>query len=377
VLLFLSALISVLGAYEFKIKNDVWLRAGYATQEWSDHSQGIYSLNGYYLPEIECEPFKISKGALDLLVGGYFRGDLNITQADNETFDEADSKVSGKSELYRGWLRWSRQKYEVRLGLQKLNFGTAFLLRNEQWFDSVDPRDAMGFTKGVWSALFRYYTANNGTIWLWSILGEEDLKGIEYLPSMKYAPEFGGRIQMPVFGSDQAVSYHFRQLDEDNLLGSDNEQRIALDGRWDTFVGFWYESTLCIFSNEEQIYNKFLTVGTDYTFNIGTGVHVLVEHLYQAVSENDVLSSVDEKNNTALQMDFSLGIYDSVQAIVVYDWDTYKSDSFWAVTHTTDHFALILSYSESTSLQMFSGNREEYDQYITDKTIQLTLRMTY
>ena len=42
---------------------------------------------------------------------------------------------------YRLKLRFATNQTETQIGLQKLNFGPAQLLRSLQWFDQVDPRD--------------------------------------------------------------------------------------------------------------------------------------------------------------------------------------------------------------------------------------------
>ncbi|MBN2829813.1 MAG: hypothetical protein JXR56_05790 [Candidatus Cloacimonetes bacterium] len=361
ILIVLTLTVGFLSAYDLNLKHDIWVRGSYTIPNPPE-----YALGAYYLPELEYMPYESKSGKLDLMLGGYFRGEADLTQPENESIVLKDTEFSAKADLYRAWVRWSSNRYEARLGLQKLNFGTAFILRNEQWFDSVDPRDAMGFTKGVWGALFRYYTANNGTIWFWTILGDDELKGIEYISSKMNSPEFGGRIQMPVFGADQAVSYHFRRLDKDNIFLNDNEHRIALDGRWDTFIGLWYEATLSVYSNEKHSYHKYLTIGSDYTLNIGNGIHILAEHLYQATAMEAFLESETEYNNTALQLEYLIGLYNSLQGLSVYDWDTEKTEMYFAITNTSDYLTTILSYMISPSVT------ED-----TKHTIQLSLRITF
>jgi hypothetical protein len=50
--------------------------------------------------------------------------------------------------------------------LQKINFGSASMLRPLMWFDQMDPRDPLQLTDGVWGLLGRYYFLNNANIWL-------------------------------------------------------------------------------------------------------------------------------------------------------------------------------------------------------------------
>jgi len=82
-------------------------------------------------------------------------------------FNEANTDGSFKP--YRAWMRYSSQQFEIRLGLQKINFGSATLLRPLMWFDQIDPRDPLQITNGVWGILGRYYFLNNANIWVWSL----------------------------------------------------------------------------------------------------------------------------------------------------------------------------------------------------------------
>ena len=60
-------------------------------------------------------------------------------------------RLSAASRLkpYRAWARIKTSRFEARGGLQKINFGSATLLRPLMWFDSVDPRDPLQITEGV------------------------------------------------------------------------------------------------------------------------------------------------------------------------------------------------------------------------------------
>jgi len=47
--------------------------------------------------------------------------------------------ADGKIKPYRVWARYSSRQFEIRLGLQKINFGSATMLRPLMWFDQLDP----------------------------------------------------------------------------------------------------------------------------------------------------------------------------------------------------------------------------------------------
>jgi len=113
----------------------------------------------------------------------------------------------GHDKPYRFWARYSAKQVELRIGLQKINFGSASMLRPLMWFDQVDPRDPLMLTDGVWGILGRYYFLNNANIWLWGLYGNDNRKGWEIFNSQKTIPEFGGRLQIPVPKGESGFSF--------------------------------------------------------------------------------------------------------------------------------------------------------------------------
>jgi hypothetical protein len=63
--------------------------------------------------------------------------------------------------LYRAILRYTSTQSEIQLGLQKINFGPAQLVRTLMWFDRVDPRDPLKLTDGVYGLRYKYSFLNN------------------------------------------------------------------------------------------------------------------------------------------------------------------------------------------------------------------------
>jgi hypothetical protein len=99
--------------------------------------------------------------------------------------------LSGEVRPYRLWLRLSSSRLEARLGLQKINFGSATVFRPLMWFDRLGPRDPLQITDGVWGLLLRYYLKNNANIWIWGLYGNRDEKGWERQPTASRTPEWG------------------------------------------------------------------------------------------------------------------------------------------------------------------------------------------
>lgn len=225
--------------------------------------------------------------------------------------------------LYRLWTRYAAAQWQITAGLQKIDFGSASILRPLQWFNEIDPRDPIGLTRGVTGIVGRYVFLNNSNIWLWGLYGNERRRGLDLEASVGSA-EFGGRFQIPVPKGELAATYHFREADLTSVgLPFDMvpEHKFGIDGKWDIGVGVWTEM---VFSMKQESagplrYQKYLNVGTDYTFGIGNGLNMMLEHLLIAF-DADPLGYDQTVNLTAITTAYSLGFYDSVQLIAYYNW---------------------------------------------------------
>ena len=285
-------------------------------------------------------------------------GEVSLKTSIGGRLDSPGSRL----DTYRFWARLSSAQYELRAGLQKINFGAATLLRPLMWFDRIDPRDPLGLTNGVYGLLGRCFFLNNANLWVWGLYGNDKSKGWELLPSDDGDIEFGGRLQYPVGSGDLALTYHRRKANPDLLFsgailkdlpsetdpfddlppGTDPfellaeidphellvmreaipEQRFALDGRWDLEIGLWGEGVV-VHQDSRLLpfqYRHFLTIGADYTFAVGNGLHVLGEHLLFAQSKK--LFGADENQHfSALSLNYNAGMLDRLTAIAYYNWE--------------------------------------------------------
>lgn len=256
-----------------------------------------------------------------------------------------DLETNGRIKPYRMWLRLSSSQFEARIGLQKINFGSAALLRPLMWFDRIDPRDPLQITDGVYALLLRYYFLNNANIWLWGLYGNDETKGWEFIPSDEKSIEYGGRFQVPVPMGEIAVSYHHRRIDlQKGLirlllmsgvslpqsfppldlidLGTVPEDRFGLDGKWDVSVGLWIEGAL-IHQDIDLIplkYQRLVNIGLDYTFGVGNGLYALYEHFLFDLTE-EALGKGEGFEFSALSLNYPLGLIDNLTAMIYYDWE--------------------------------------------------------
>jgi hypothetical protein len=252
--------------------------------------------------------------------------------------------LDGAIKPYRLWLRLSSSRFEARLGLQKINFGSATLIRPLMWFDRLDPRDPLQVSEGVYGLLLRYYFKGNANLWLWGLYGNLDTKGWETLPTARRTPEFGARFQAPLFSGEGGVTVHFRRADNWATADSQAESRFALDGKWDIGVGLWVESAFVHRADPTTTldWQRSLTVGTDYTFKFGNGLYLLAEQFFSGYSPSPLGSSGDATVISTLLVRYPLGLLDSLNAIEYYDWHDRRLYTFASWQRTTDHWQFFL-----------------------------------
>lgn len=260
----------------------------------------------------------------------------------------ANSNADSDVKPYRFWIRYSTPQFEARFGLQKINFGPARMLRSLMWFDTIDPRDPLQLTDGVWGGLARYYFLNNANLWAWVLLGNGDPKGWEQFGSDERTPEYGGRIQVPVPAGEAGVTYHHRRAAVSGLwqtlpgLSRSRfmEDRYALDVRWDLAIGVWAEAALTQQAVKSPFRcRKMLTLGADYTIGLGNGILVTAEHLLLRIS--DSFSRPGQSAEfSACGVNYPLGLLDAVTVMVYRDWKNESWYRFVNLQRTYDRWQL-------------------------------------
>jgi hypothetical protein len=285
-------------------------------------------LGGRYIPQLNYEVLLNNNHKIDFEASANIYGSAGLNPFDS-------LKADGKLKPYRLWARYSSQQFELRAGLQKINFGSASLLRPLMWFDQVDPRDPLKLTDGVWGVLARFYLLNNANIWLWGLYGNNNPRGWDIAGTNKHFPEVGGRIQIPVPAGEAGISYHHRIADTRNLgelispFSEVPENRLGFDIKLDLVVGLWLEGSwvkrnkdMGMFTNQE-----ILNAGTDYTFGIGNGLYVIFEQLLAANDDKPF----NFQNNTSfslLSLSYPVGIFDNISGIVYFDWKNKNAYNF-------------------------------------------------
>jgi hypothetical protein len=305
----------------FKGQLSVW-------EHYNPNNKLPFWTGGRYIPQLNFEIKPARNRLIDFESSANIYGNAGLKSFDTTSFD-------GDIKPYRLWARYSSQQFEFRLGLQKINFGSASLLRPLMWFDQIDPRDPLQLTDGVWSALARYYFLNNANIWLWALYGNKNPKGWELIKTNKKIPEMGGRFQIPVPKGEAAFSYHHRIADNRDFSSAiwfyDRipEDRFGFDAKFDLVIGCWIEASwinrnknIGRYTNQEII-----NLGGDYTFGVGNGLTVVFEQLIAAYDEK---AFKFDQNITfsLLNMTYPIGLFDKINVIIYYDWINKASYNF-------------------------------------------------
>ncbi len=177
----------------------------------------------------------------------------------DETLVDSDD-ATWRHLLYRGWVRWQDDDFEVTLGRQRIALGRAQLWNPSDLFNPIPPLAVEADQRiGVDSALGRVRLYHD--LWLAAIVapGHDE-------------QEFSsaGRLELSRRELDAALM--FAVIDRDYVAGFDfatNVRDAALRGE---FTETWHE--------EGGNPTLQAVLSLDYTFPIGTGLYGLVEHFY-------------------------------------------------------------------------------------------------
>ena len=321
--------------------------------------------------------FQLSaKSKLDFEASININGSFNYTGFHNDT-------ILGQLKPYRIWLRYSGDNWEVRAGLQKINFGSAKLFRPLMWFDAMDVRDPLHLTDGVYGVLGKYFFQNNANLWLWGLIGNKNPKGYELWGSTEWKPEIGGRFEMPAGPGEIAVSTHNRRLNYNIGSGKEfNETRIGLDGKWDVGIGLWFESSITITDAQN---NPFLfpfkvqdmwNVGADYTVPLGNGLGVTIEYFRYHAGDKFLVEG-NAVNVVGTMLTYPLSMLDNLSGMIFYLPDQNKWMNYLSWGRTYDNFTIYaIGYWNPDNVQLVTAQTQSRNMF-AGKGIQVMVNYNF
>ena len=279
------------------------------------------------------------------------------------------------ADAYRVALNLQSASSEYVIGLQKINFGPARLLRPLMWFDSVNPTDPLALTSGVTgiSAKFHYDFGWSSQAWLFL---PDDPIGWEGLADQEGTFETGGRIGIPNNLGQFGLSTHWRIADASSFSPDDPdlyEGRIGMDGFWDVGIGLWVES---VYKNQQFSDGPFLqqlqsTIGADYTFWIGNGILIMTEHMLINIWDSPVIDDTNRLIST-IMTSYSPTMFDQFSLLFFMDWETETPLAYlsWGQTYDSFRFTLGAFYTDTDNSQ---GSNSGFSSDFSGKGLQLTV----
>lgn len=268
-----------------------------------------------------------------------------------------DSTITSGSH-HRLWARYSGESLELRLGLQKIAFGPALVLRPLAWFDTIDPEDPTNQTDGVSALRVKYYAPGNTVLWGWAV----QQKGVDL--------GLGGRLELSLPSTELGLTYHgvthidstVRPAASQSGVTSDMS-RVALDLRYDGYIGLWLETVVTFKDSLNGVGkggDRYTTIGADYTLPVGNGVLVLVEHMTFPNVTPDPLVEKSTAAFTAALASLPLGMLDTITAIAYYDWNSERLHSYLRYSRTYDALSANLMVKTSPRRKSYGDAFQEY-----------------
>jgi len=243
-----------------------------------------------------------------------------------EQYYSGDLLLLDNFEPHRVWMRFSSQRMEARIGLQKITFGPAQMLRSLSWFDSFDLKDPTGQTDGVDAFRFQWFPSNSFSVWSWIVRNEQR------------AVSFGWRGELSSHMGEWGITVHHDPTDTLQMIGQtgawfdQRHNRVALDFRYDGLMGFWNENAL-IFSKGKNI--TLATIGADYTLPVASGILIMTESMLINSSQKN-----SDRVYTAFMASVPLGMIHQIMFITQLDWEEEKIYNYLRWSATYDRYSL-------------------------------------
>ncbi len=197
-------------------------------------------------------------------------------------------------DFFRAWLRLDSGNFKIRGGRQKILFGAGTIYRPLGFFDTRNVTGVVPQTRGVDGFRSTWFVTPFSFLEGWLVPAKKDNS---FITGMR------GETLIADMEVGVAFQYHPRS-DLKDLAGFDQKMfQLGYHLKGEREFGFWNESRMDI---EMQSAVRFDTVfGMDYTFNLGEGLHVLLEY-FLTMRQKDFTLTDPKGQRTIQQVGFSM-----------------------------------------------------------------------
>ena len=216
-------------------------------------------------------------------------------------------------DFFRAWLRLDNGSFKIRGGRQKILFGSGTIYRPLGLFDTRDVTGVVPETRGVDGVRITQFPSETTLVEGWVVPAKKDSALI-----------VGMRGEMLVEGVEAGAVFQYHpESDLEDLPGFDQEMvQMGYHIKGEKEFGFWNESRLDMEIQPSSPVRFDTVFGTDYTFNVGEGLHVLVEYFFTTRQKDFTL--LDAKGQRTFQQiglsfDQPIGIDIKWQLFGLYD----------------------------------------------------------
>ena len=220
------------------------------------------------------------------------------------------------TEFFRAWARLSSSSndLELRVGRQQILFGAGALFRPLGFYDNRVISGVFPQTVGVDSFRFTWHSEETTTFQSWLVPAKSVSRMI-----------VGGRWEGLIGELDAGVAFQYKPVSDLRFLSSFDKELTQfgyhIKGEYE--VGFWNESRFDFESDLGKTLMRVESVfGSDYTFDVGQGLHVLLEYFISSTESGFSIS--DPKGDQTIhqfgvQMDQPIGIATVWRMFAFYD----------------------------------------------------------
>ncbi|MGB9906044.1 MAG: hypothetical protein ACPLRR_01500 [Candidatus Saccharicenans sp.] len=161
------------------------------------------------------------------------------------------------------------------------------------------------------------------------------------------------------------------------------ETRLAADGKWDIGPGLWFEASLIKQHSAYLVFpwQRAVTVGLDYTFSVGHGLHLLAEYFQSDLATGALAAATFRPFRTrflAASASYPLSLLDQLSAIFFYDTQSHDLYSFLRWQRTYDRWSLhLMAFWNPTEFRIFTSPTTGQTNLFAGKGLQLLLQYNF